>query len=432
MATRYKSYDSCSSTSSSIDLSPSSSSSAKPKPSFSKALVKSNPSDVPQGCRSRTKPTTAPHHNLTSMVKRLVDGKSNNTGMGPLLIPSDVLAEGLKKSARKGTALTALQRKLFGNGSADKERSKKEVRALTEAKGNTRTLAMVLRSERELLTANKELETDIAVLKLQLQDKNIEAEKLKDLCLKQREEIKSLKSAVLFPDTMNSQLQELVETQGSELTQAKQLIPTLQRQVTSLTEQLQCLALDLHQMKADKYCTEACHQRHGSSSPMTPGFDGDEHSDSLEFSSGDPTAPGSPSDLVLEDLNPCLTPYYVKTKSKIQIAIRIQVEEDAGQPGHIWSDKRLIVFDDLSSRKLPWAREVKQTSAAENCKHALYLLKDQTKMSSRDISCATVLFVELTRLITWLRDRCSVLFIRSAQLSSSPQAMPLLVAVLII
>ncbi|KAL4368637.1 hypothetical protein GQ457_05G031240 [Hibiscus cannabinus] len=316
MATRYNSYDSCSSTSSSIDLSASSSSSGKPKPSFSKALVKSNPSDVPQGCRSRTKPTTAPHHNLTSMVKRLVGGKPKNTGAGPLLIPSDVLAEGLKKSARKGTALTALQRKLFGNGSADKERSKKEVRALTEVKGNTRTLAMVLRSERELLTANKQLETDIALLKLQLQDKNIEAEKLKDLCLKQREEIKSLKSAFLFPDTMNSQLQEVVKTQGSELTQAKQLIPTLQRQVTSLTEQLQCLALDLHQMKADKYCAEACHQRHRSSSPLTPGFDGDEHSDSLEFSSGDPTAPGSPSDLVLEDLNPCLTPYYVKTKSK--------------------------------------------------------------------------------------------------------------------
>lgn len=37
-----------------------------------------------------------------------------------------------------------------------------------------------------------------------------------------------------------------------------------------------------------------------------------------EFSSGDPTAPGSPSDLVLDDLNPCLTPYYVKAKSKVE------------------------------------------------------------------------------------------------------------------
>jgi len=44
---------------------------------------------------------------------------------------------------------------------------------------------------------------------------------------------------------MNSQLQELLEQQGSELKQAKQLIPTLQKQVTSLTGQLQYLAEDL-------------------------------------------------------------------------------------------------------------------------------------------------------------------------------------------
>jgi hypothetical protein len=55
----------------------------------------------------------------------------------------------------------------------------------------------------------------------------------------------SLKSSILFPDTMNSQLQELLEQQGSELKQAKQLIPTLQKQVTSLTGQLQYLAEDL-------------------------------------------------------------------------------------------------------------------------------------------------------------------------------------------
>lgn len=70
-------------------------------------------------------------------------------------------------------------------------------------------------------------------------------EKLKDLCLKQREEIKSLKSAILFPDVMNSQLQELVEKQGSELKEAKQVIPALQQQVSSLTGQLQSLAEDL-------------------------------------------------------------------------------------------------------------------------------------------------------------------------------------------
>ena len=44
---------------------------------------------------------------------------------------------------------------------------------------------------------------------------------------------------------MNSQLQELLEKQGSELKQAKQVIPALQQQVSSLTGQLQSLAEDL-------------------------------------------------------------------------------------------------------------------------------------------------------------------------------------------
>ncbi|XWS19286.1 hypothetical protein CRYUN_Cryun31cG0002800 [Craigia yunnanensis] len=346
MATRYKSYDSRSSSSSHFS-DPSSSIDLNNSSSSSRALVKSKPLDVAQGSRSKTK---AADHNLTSLVNRFMDKKSTNKamGLGQLLIPSDVIAEDLKKTARKAATFTALQKKLFGKGSAHKDRDKKDVKALTEVKGNTRTLAMVLRSERELLSANKEQEMEIAELKLLLQDKNREVEKIKDLCLKQREEIKSLKSAILFPDSMNSQLQEHVEKQGSELTQAKQLIPTLQRQVTSLTGQLQCLAQDLAQVKADKDSARACHQRHGSSprtpryhrdepsdslvkadkdsarachqrhgsSPRTPRYHRDEPSDSLEFSSGDPTTPGSPDDLFLEDLNPCLTPYYAKTKSK--------------------------------------------------------------------------------------------------------------------
>lgn len=173
---------------------------------------------------------------------------------------------------------------------------------------------MVLRSERELLNLNKEQETQISELKLMLEEKNREVDKLKDLCLKQREEIKSLKSAILFPDVMNSQLQELLEKQGSELRQAKQLIPSLQRQVTSLTGQLQFLADDLAEVKADKYSMRGCYDSH--SSPRTPGYDQEEAANSLEFSSGDHTTPGSPDDLFLKDLNPCLTPYYAKTKSK--------------------------------------------------------------------------------------------------------------------
>lgn len=57
-----------------------------------------------------------------------------------------------------------------------------------------------------------------------------------------------MKNAILFPDVMNSQLQELLEKQGSELKQAKQLIPSLQQQVTSLTGQLQWLAEDLKEV----------------------------------------------------------------------------------------------------------------------------------------------------------------------------------------
>lgn len=83
-----------------------------------------------------------------------------------------------------------------------------------------------------------------------------QVEKLKDLCLKQREEIKALKSAILFPDVMNSQLQDILEKQGSELKQAKQVIPSLQRQVTSLTGQLQCLAEDLAEVVPGSYYTD--------------------------------------------------------------------------------------------------------------------------------------------------------------------------------
>ncbi|KAL1146798.1 hypothetical protein V6Z11_A10G009500 [Gossypium hirsutum] len=275
MATRYRSYDSRSSTSShfsdpssSIDLNSSASSRRPKSSSSSRAIVKSKPLDAAQSSRSKNQ---AADLHFTTMVKKFMDNKLANKTTGQLMVPSDV------KTARKGTTFTALQRKLFGKGSSVKD-NKKEVKALTEMKGNTRTLAMVLRSERELLNANKELEMEVSELKLLLQDKNREVEKLKDLCLKQRDEIKSLKNAILFPDALNCQLQDLVEKQGSELTQAKQLIPTLQRQVTSLTGQLQCLAQDLAQVKAEKYSSKACNQQHGS-------YDGDELFDSLVITS---------------------------------------------------------------------------------------------------------------------------------------------------
>ncbi|KAL2475768.1 hypothetical protein Adt_36504 [Abeliophyllum distichum] len=195
---------------------------------------------------------------------------------------------------------------------------KSSKKALTEVKGNTRTLAMVLRSERELLSLSKEHEEQIAEFKLLLAEKNREVEKLKDLCLKQREEIKSLKNAVLFPDVMNSQFQKLLEKQGSEMKQAKHLIPSLQRQVTSLTGQLQCLAEDLAEVKADKYSVKGSSDNHFSS-PRTPSYDQEEAANSWfdqEFSSGDYTTPDSPDDMFLKDLNPC--PNTMLLQDKVQ------------------------------------------------------------------------------------------------------------------
>ncbi|KAJ9185153.1 hypothetical protein P3X46_004814 [Hevea brasiliensis] len=322
MASRYNSFDSTSSTTSSHFSGPSFSAELTHNPSSrttSRALVKSKPSDL-----SHTK-IKSNDHNLSTMVKKFMEKKSagkgsSNKGVAGLVIPSDFIAEDLKKTARKGTTFIGLQKKLFGK---EKEKEKK-VKALTDVKGtgnnsNARTLAMVLRSERELLSANKEQEMEIAELKLTLEAKNREVEKLKDLCLKQREEIKSLKSAILFPDVMNSQLQELLEKQGSELKQAKQLIPSLQRQVTSLTGQLQCLAEDLAEVKAEKYTRG--YMQHPGNSPRTPNYDHEEAANSLEFSSWDAASPGSPDDMFLKDVNPCLTPHYAKTKSKEYEAI---------------------------------------------------------------------------------------------------------------
>ncbi|KAL7130444.1 hypothetical protein ABFS83_13G134600 [Erythranthe nasuta] len=260
--------------------------------------------------------------NFSSMVRKFVDTKkASNYEKGPkFVVAADFLAEDLKKNAKKSTGLSGLHKKLFkgssGISSGAKRGDESSKKALTEVKSNTRTLAMVLRSERELLSLNKEQDEQIAELKILLQEKNTEVEKLKDLCLKQREEIKSLKTAVLFPDVMNSQLQDLLEKQGSELNQAKQLIPSLQRQVTSLTGQLQCLAEDLEEVKADKYSGRGFSDI---SSPRTPSYDQDDAPNSLfdqEYSSGDYTTPQSPDDMFLKDLNPCLTPCYSKTKSK--------------------------------------------------------------------------------------------------------------------
>lgn len=86
------------------------------------------------------------------------------------MIP-EVITEDLKKTARKGSNFSGLQRKLFGKRT---EKENKEVKALTEVKGNTRTLATVLRSERELLSLTKDQESEITELNLLLEQKNRE------------------------------------------------------------------------------------------------------------------------------------------------------------------------------------------------------------------------------------------------------------------
>ncbi|KAJ1701559.1 hypothetical protein LUZ63_001338 [Rhynchospora breviuscula] len=259
---------------------------------------------------TRVKSTTTPQgQNLGSLLRKLIDKRSvNSKKHGPPVLPPDPIAKEAKGAGKpSGSNISALSRKLFQKGA--------EKKALTEVKSNTRTLAMVLRSERELLAQNKEYEDEICELRLLLEERNIEIEKLKDLCLKQREEIKALKDAVLFPEETNMQMQYLVEKQGEELQQAKQVIPALQREVSSLTAHLHCLALDLAQVKAEKHGANACDGL--MSPPRTPILHSQEESTyTLESSTSRPEVSeyGSSDEMFLKDFNPCLTPRFSKKK----------------------------------------------------------------------------------------------------------------------
>ncbi|KAK9151274.1 hypothetical protein Syun_009583 [Stephania yunnanensis] len=298
--------------------------------------------------------------NFSAMVKKFMERRASNKKAEAkqttaLVIPADFIAEDLKKTASKGSSssnISNLHRKFFRKGSGS---GGSEVKALTEVKSNTRTLAMVLRSERELLSQNKEHEMEITKLKLMIEEKNREVEKLKDLCLNQREEIKSLKSAILFPDVMNSQLHYLLEKQGSELKQAKQVIPTLQQQVTSLTGQLQCLADDLAEVKADKYSVRSCFDSFGS--PKTPILD-QGVAFSSEYSSGDEMRmSGTPDDMFLKDLNPCLTPY---SKSKSKEFDETTGYDSSSERGLFWHNEQ--VFDDSPLDPHPRGQKMSRSS----------------------------------------------------------------------
>ncbi|KAL8192577.1 hypothetical protein R6Q57_027762 [Mikania cordata] len=287
-SSRYNSFDNRSSTHSDPSSSTDLTKNRRQSPDLSRTLAKSR--------------STRNAQNLSAMVKKFM-ASSTKPKPREFVLPTALLADDFKKKTSIRGATTGFKKLFAGKGDDQGEKKKK---ALPEA----RTLATVLKSERELLSRNKDQETEILHLNSMLQEKNIEVDKLKDLCLKQREEIKALKSAILFPD------QEKQEDVSEELKQAKQIIPTLQRQVTSLTSQLLYLAQDLAEVKADKYSVMGCYEGLVSS-PRTPTHKQEEATNSVEFSPTDHTTPGSPDDMFLNDLNPCLTPYAnSKSRSK--------------------------------------------------------------------------------------------------------------------
>ncbi|GMP26582.1 hypothetical protein CsSME_00002961 [Camellia sinensis var. sinensis] len=135
----------------------------------SRAIVKAKSSDVAQ---VRVKND----ENFSAMVKKLIEKRvAKPKKAANLVIPADFIAEDLKKTAKNGSNFSGLHRKLFGKGLGSGSGSVgSEKKALTEVKSNTRTLAMVLRSERELLSQNKEQEGEITELKMMLEGKNRE------------------------------------------------------------------------------------------------------------------------------------------------------------------------------------------------------------------------------------------------------------------
>ncbi|KAM3278136.1 hypothetical protein ACQJBY_045789 [Aegilops geniculata] len=229
-----------------------------------------------------------PHGNLGSVLRRLISMDKKPSAKHLLPVPPAAAAAPAKNGS--GAKLPGLSRKLFQKGPPEAKK-----KALTEVKNsgnaNTRTLAMVLRSERELLSQNKEQEDEIAALRLQLQQKDREVERLKDLCLRQREEISTLKDAVLFPDTEPDR--------------------HVRDEISALTGQIQCLADELAQVKAEKNTSRSCFDDEYCSSPSTPVLN-EETAFSLECSIGEAETPpnyGSPDEMFVKDLNPCLTPF---------------------------------------------------------------------------------------------------------------------------
>ncbi|PNT74133.1 hypothetical protein BRADI_1g08460v3 [Brachypodium distachyon] len=249
-ASRYASYDSPSASPSPRHARPTAAAAAPATPGQgSRALVAARSGRGDLRCQA---PQTQQQQqgSLGSVLRRLIS-MDKKPGAGPkslLPVPPAAVAAPAKNSAGK---LPGLSRKLLFQKAPSEGKKNK---ALTEVKNsgnaNTRTLAMVLRSERELLSQSKEQDDEIAALRLQLENKDREVERLKDLCLRQREEIRTLKDAVLFPDTQPDR--------------------HVRDEISTLTGQIQCLAEELAQVKAEKHTTRSCFDDEYCSSPSTP------------------------------------------------------------------------------------------------------------------------------------------------------------------
>lgn len=155
----------------------------------SRAIVRSRSRDVVVVVSTRNKNNAQGHATATTatfgtMVKKFMEKRSNlkpgsaNRAALPAP-PIQIFSDSEPKKMKKVGNLATLHRKLFhkgGNGGSTSSSSadRSNAKALTEVKSNTRTLAMVLRSERELLTLTKEYEEEIQELRLLVEEKNRE------------------------------------------------------------------------------------------------------------------------------------------------------------------------------------------------------------------------------------------------------------------
>ncbi|GJZ03949.1 hypothetical protein Tco_0537224 [Tanacetum coccineum] len=204
--------------------------------------------------KSKTSSTNN-NNNLSGMVKKYFTEKRSNK----LMVVDPNFIANLDFDNKKNKKVTSglgglMHKKLFGSGDGKKKKALTELKQPNNAV-NARTLAMVLKSERELLSQNKDQESEILQLKSILNDKNMR-----------------LPYVSLFLSFFSSSILK---------TPSQTYHPTLQRQVTSLTDQLQCLAEDLAEVKADKYSVMGCYDGLVSS-PRTPAYEQDEATNSLD------------------------------------------------------------------------------------------------------------------------------------------------------